>query len=89
MKNDTLETVQGVVSFPEIQCYVDRLLKGDVAPSIKVDGNVIVKGNHRYVAGKIVGILPEIIPGTLSPSQMPRIKPMSKTVVDLIDWGNK
>ena len=24
--------------------YVDRLLKGDVAPEIKMDGNVIVDG---------------------------------------------
>ncbi|MGG2743414.1 hypothetical protein ACQYY8_29175, partial [Pseudomonas aeruginosa] len=38
-----------------LQRYVDRLLKGDVAPAIKMDGNVIVDGNHRYIAEKILG----------------------------------
>ncbi|MEQ5209033.1 RHS repeat-associated core domain-containing protein, partial [Proteus sp. fly-1067] len=62
LKGDTMQTVQGSVSLPAIQRYVDRLLKGDVAPPIKVDGNVIVEGNHRYVAGKIVGKIPETVP---------------------------
>ncbi|EMI5493172.1 hypothetical protein REJ26_004386, partial [Providencia stuartii] len=88
LKGDTMQTVQGSVSLPAIQRYVDRLLKGDVAPPIKVDGNVIVEGNHRYVAGKIVGKIPETVPGTLSPSQAARIKPMSETKVDAFDWGN-
>ncbi|WP_272577528.1 RHS repeat-associated core domain-containing protein, partial [Providencia sp. PROV264] len=88
LKGDTMQTVQGSVSLPAIQRYVDRLLKGDVAPPIKVDGNVIVEGNHRYVAGKIVGKIPETVPGTLSPSQAARIKPMSEIKVDTFDWGN-
>ncbi|EOD2820351.1 TPA: hypothetical protein U2K68_003979 [Providencia stuartii] len=54
-----MQTAQGSVSLPAIQRYVDRLLKGDVAPPIKVDGNIIVESNHRYVAGKIVGKIPE------------------------------
>ena len=88
LEGDTMRTVQGTVSLPAVQRYVDRLLKGDVAPPIKVDGNVIVEGNHRYVAGKVVGILPEQVSGTLSPSNIPRVKPISETVVDLFDWGN-
>ncbi|MFP1783873.1 RHS repeat-associated core domain-containing protein, partial [Lonsdalea quercina] len=88
LKGDPMQTVQGTVSLPAVQRYVDRLLKGDIAPPIKVDGNVIVEGNHRYVAGKVVGILPEQVPGALSPSNVPRIKPISETVVDLFDWGN-
>jgi hypothetical protein len=88
LKDDTMQTLQGDVSLPAIQRYVDRLLKGDVAPPIKVDGNVVVEGNHRYVAGKVAGKMPETSPGTLSPSQVPNIKPMSSTTVDDFDWGN-
>ncbi|HHQ6546986.1 TPA: hypothetical protein ACSTJE_001955 [Serratia fonticola] len=88
LKGDSLQTVQGMVSLPAVQRYVDRLLKGDIAPPIKVDGNVIVEGNHRYVAGKVVGVLPEIGAGTLSPSNIPRVKPMHETIVDPTDWGN-
>lgn len=28
-------------------------LKGDIDPAIKVDSDVIVEGNHSYVAGKV------------------------------------
>ena len=56
-----------------------------MAPQIKVDRNVIVEGNHRYVAGKIVGILPNAVHGALSLSNIPQVKPMSETVVDLFD----
>ncbi|EBU8678179.1 RHS repeat-associated core domain-containing protein [Salmonella enterica subsp. enterica serovar Parkroyal] len=88
LKGDTMQTLQGSVSLPAIQRYVARLLKGDVAPPIKVDGNVVVEGNHRYVAGKVTGKMPEMTPGNLSPSQAPNIKPMSETTVDEFDWGN-
>ncbi|WHP32004.1 RHS repeat-associated core domain-containing protein [Trabulsiella odontotermitis] len=88
LKGDTMQTLQGSVSLPAIQRYVDRLLKGDVAPPIKVDGNVVVEGNHRYVSGKVAGKMPDTAPGSLSPSQVPNIKPMSETDVDEFDWGN-
>ncbi|OCG77975.1 hypothetical protein A9G44_03010 [Gilliamella sp. Occ4-3] len=88
LKGDTMQTTQGTVSLPAVQRYVDRLLQGDTPPPIKVDGNVIVEGNHRYVAGKIVGVLPPKTQGTLAPSNIPKIKPMSETKVDLFDWGN-
>jgi len=42
----------GGISLPKVQQYVDKLLKREVAPAIKVDGNIIVDGNHRYVAGR-------------------------------------
>ncbi|MBF7996280.1 RHS domain-containing protein [Rahnella sp. SAP-29] len=88
LEGDPMQSLQGSVSLPAIQRYVDRLLKGDVAPPIKIDGNVVVEGNHRYVAGKVAGKMPETTPGTLSPSQTPNIKPMSSTTVDDFDWGN-
>jgi RHS repeat-associated protein len=89
LKGDTMQTVQGEVSLPAIQRYVDRLLKGDVAPPIKVDGNVVVDGNHRYISGKILGKTPETTPGTLPLSKMPDIKPMSDIGVSDFDWGNR
>lgn len=43
------------VSLPRVQAYVDKLLAGEVPPAIKVDGNLIVDGHHRYIAGRILG----------------------------------
>ena len=45
----------GGISLPRVQQYLDRLLAGELPPAIKVDGNMIVEGNHRYVAARIVG----------------------------------
>ena len=45
----------GGISLPRVQQYVDRLLAGEMPPAIKVDGKMIVEGNHRYVAARIVG----------------------------------
>jgi len=88
LEGDPMQTIQGSVSLPAIQRYVDRLLKGDIPPPIKVDGNIVVEGNHRYIAGKVAGKTPEMTQGSLSPSQKPNIKPMSETTVDDFDWGN-
>jgi filamentous hemagglutinin len=45
----------GGISLPRVQQFVDRLLAGEVAPAIKVDGTMIVDGNHRYIAARILG----------------------------------
>ncbi|WP_437961583.1 FG-GAP-like repeat-containing protein [Sorangium sp. So ce119] len=50
------------VSLPMVQRYVDKLIAGEVAPAIKVDGRMIVDGNHRYVAGRVFGQEPAIQP---------------------------
>lgn len=52
----------GGVSLPIVRDYVDRLLAGEVAPAIKVDGRIIVDGNHRYIAGRVFGKEPAIHP---------------------------
>ena len=52
----------GGVSMPRVQRYVDRLLAGETAPPIKVDGQMIVDGNHRYIAGRILGQEPSVQP---------------------------
>jgi hypothetical protein len=61
MNNAPLSSQQaGGISLPKVQEYVDQLLSGSKAPPIKVDGSMIVDGNHRYVAGRIVGTEPPI-----------------------------
>ena len=56
MKDAPLKSQQaGGVSFRLVQKYVDRLLDNEVPPAIKVDGQIIVDGNHRYIAGRILG----------------------------------
>jgi hypothetical protein len=61
MKGAPLHSQQGGgVSLRLVQQYVDKLLAGEVAPAIKVDGNIIVDGNHRYIAGRILGREPVI-----------------------------
>ncbi|MFP3663261.1 hypothetical protein SB768_33020, partial [Burkholderia sp. SIMBA_043] len=55
MKDAPLKTQQGAVSLPAIQRYVQRLLNGEVPPAIKVSNGIVVDGNHRYIASRIVG----------------------------------
>lgn len=54
-----------------------------------MDGNVIIDGNHRYIAAKILGRNPEVAPGILSSSKVSQTRPVSDVKVDLIDWGNQ
>jgi hypothetical protein len=61
MKGAELQSQQaGGVSLRLVQQYVNKLLNGEVAPAIKVDGQLIVEGNHRYIAGRIVGQPPAV-----------------------------
>jgi hypothetical protein len=63
MKNAPLNSQQcNGVSLPKVQEYVDMIRAGTQAPPIKVDGNMIVDGNHRYIAGRICGVEPPIQP---------------------------
>lgn len=77
------------MSLPAIQRYVDRLLAGDTAPAIKMDGDVIVDGNHRYIAAKILGLEPDVVPWVLPPNKVGMTKSISDVKVDPADWGNK
>jgi hypothetical protein len=56
MRNAPLFSQQPRVSLPRVEQFVDRLLAGEIAPAIKVDGSMIVDGNHRYIAARIAGI---------------------------------
>lgn len=88
LEGSPMKTTQGKVSGPMVERYVERLQNGEKPPAIKVaEGNVIVDGNHRYVAGRLTGKMPDEIPGVLSSSQKSKISPIQHTVVDVVDWG--
>ncbi|PRA34080.1 two-partner secretion domain-containing protein [Pseudomonas poae] len=89
LQGDPVVSGQTHVSLPAIQRYVDRLLKGDVAPPIKMEGNVIIDGNHRYIAAKVLGLKPEVAQAILPPSKAGQIRPVSDIKIDPVDWGNK
>ena len=54
LEGSTMKTVQGQVSQPMVERYVRMLEAGKTPPAIQVDAGVIVNGNHRYVAGRIL-----------------------------------
>lgn len=66
MKNAPIKTKQSGVSIPVIKRYYTLLQDGSEAPSIKVFDNIIIDGNHRYVAGFLFGVAPLISPGLAS-----------------------
>ena len=85
MESAPLQTQQGAVSLPKVQSAVDQLAAGSPAPPIKVDGSIIVDGNHRYIAGQIMGQPPAVQPW---PGGNPaRVIPWWKQVIDPTDWG--
>jgi len=53
-----------------------------------MDGNVIVDGNHRYIAGVVQGTMPEVVAGTMAPSKTSQIQPIHSIKIDTVDWGN-
>ena len=83
-----MKTAQEGVSLPAVERYVAKLANGETAPPIKVDGKVIVDGNHRYVAGQLAGKPVAQTPGTLPPSQIPKIQPIQNIKPSPNDWGN-
>jgi hypothetical protein len=87
LQGSTMQTAQGAVSMPMIERYVRMLEAGEVPPAIQVDGNVIVNGNHRYIAGRLFGTEPPMEPYTLPQSQVPNIQPIQNITIDPEDWG--
>ncbi|MGC5222554.1 FG-GAP-like repeat-containing protein [Micromonospora sp. DT81.3] len=85
MAGAPLQSQQASVSLPRVQQAVDQLASGSPAPPIKVDGSIIVDGNHRYIAGRILGREPAIQPWAGgSPN---RVIPWSQQRIDPGDWG--
>ena len=57
-------TQQDSVFIPKIERYVEKMLNGTKFDPIKVDGDVIVDGHHRFIASKIAGVKIDVVPGT-------------------------
>jgi len=85
MADAPLQSTQSAVSMPAIQRYVNRTMSGEVAPAIKVDGNLIVDGHHRYVAGRITGIEPAQQPAT-APASARVYNWVTEVAKDILDW---
>jgi Pretoxin HINT domain len=63
LQNSTMRTQQEFVSGGRIQKYEELLRQGvDLGP-IKVDGNIIVDGHHRYIASQLAGVELRQVPG--------------------------
>jgi YD repeat-containing protein len=60
----SMRTQQQYVSASVTQSYVDFIEGGGAIPPIKVDGDVIIDGNHRFIAGLLCREIPITIPGT-------------------------
>jgi hypothetical protein len=61
-ENDLIAT-QSAISAPKIQRNLDKLAMGSGAPPIQVANGLIIEGHHRYIAGKLFGWQPDIVPG--------------------------
>ncbi|WP_312428748.1 hemagglutinin repeat-containing protein [Achromobacter sp.] len=89
LRGDSAHGAQGAVSLPAIQRYVDRLLAGETPPPIKMDGDVIIDGNHRYIASRLLGRDVKVTPGVLPNSMKGNVKSVSGIKIDSTDWGNE
>jgi len=84
-----MKTAHPSISLRAVEAYVRKIEAGGVAPAIKVDGKVIVDGNHRYVAGRVAGKEPSTTPGTAAPSQVTQAKPIEQIKIDPQDHGQR
>ncbi|WP_225791936.1 RHS repeat domain-containing protein, partial [Aggregatibacter aphrophilus] len=85
-RNTPYYTLQKSVSIPAVARYTALIESGSPAPAVKMDGNTIVDGNHRMVAGLLCNKVPLAIPWT-APVSIPRI-PLRDIMPDYTDWGN-
>lgn len=94
MSDAPLKTHQRAVSLPVIQRFVDYVLDGktiqDYKDRIQVDDDRIVDGNHRYIAGRILGYETPSRPGRLPDrDKNAPIQDWQSILIDPVDWGNK
>ena len=90
MKDTPLKSDQAAIFVPAARRYVDRVAAGDRAPPIRVDGSVIVDGNHRYVAGRVFCREPPQTPETRAVHRAKESgRSWSEVFLDASDWGNK
>jgi hypothetical protein len=74
LRNDTVMASQRAVDLSLVQKYFDQLLVSP-APNIKMVGNVVTDGHHRYIAGKIFGQMPGVDPGVLTNASKANVVP--------------
>jgi hypothetical protein len=78
-------TAQNRLCFAVIARMYRRVLNDNYFGDIKVDGNMVVEGNHRFIAYTLAGIEFEIIAGTRS--HCDKIKKFNDIEIDLDhDW---
>jgi hypothetical protein len=87
LKDSSLRTLQERISLPVVERFVRLLEKGSVPPAIKVAKGVIIDGNHRYAAAKILGIDLKQIPSVLRENAT--IRSVQDFFIDLVDYGNR
>jgi RHS repeat-associated protein len=80
LASSTMKTLQPRVSASVVQLYVESIEVGNPLREIKVDRNVIVDGNHRYIAALLCKIPVPSVPGT-KPMSVPPI-PVQKLQID-------
>lgn len=71
LNTSNMMTMQPSVSRAMIGMYIENIQLGVMPNPIRVDGNVIVDGNHRYVAFRLCN-LPPITQDWISPPSVPR-----------------
>jgi RHS repeat-associated protein len=87
LASSSLRTQQTRVSIPRIERFVEDMLNGSKFPPIKVDGNVIVDGHHRYIAAKIANKQIDVIGGTRPLFQQGEAtKSLTKLIFDTTDY---
>lgn len=90
MKDAPLQSQQRFgVSLPKVQQLVEGVRSGKInwedLPPIKVDSGIIVDGNHRYVAARILGLEPKIQPWL--GGRPNRVVSWDNMPIDPKDWG--
>ena len=88
LEGSTMKTTQSSVSLPAIKKYVEMLKNGSASPAIKVADGVIIDGNHRYIASRIMGLEAPQVPGAIAPSMRSSAYPIQNIKIDPLAWAN-
>ena len=88
MAGNPIRTQQPAVSWPKLQRLKNSFEENGWDPEaepVKIDeeNNVIVEGNHRYIAGKMSGVKVPRVPGVSRGSGIP----IRDVAIDPVNWG--
>jgi hypothetical protein len=79
-----LRSTHGKLCFPIIERIYKKMSIGIKFPSIKVDGDLIIDGHHRYLASLLVGCTLDIAPSIKTSATV--VSEWNKVVLDVDDW---